>query len=368
MGTDLMGLIDQLRSTLGKMEVALGAIADAIVWTDKDCHIQWCNAAFDRLVNCEHILVLGEKLNHLLPLWQAGQAVACSAYPDARILAGRYEGGEYELQRGGCALALEISGSCVEMANGERSAVLVIRDMTPARRLEAERRRLENELISLVSHELRTPLTSLLGALDLLGTGQLGSLTPRGRQVLAIAVTNTERLARLVNDILDLERLQANQFTIQKVRCSAARLLVQAAEALQAQAEQNEIALVVESCEAEVLADPDRILQALINLLNNAIKFSPPKGTIRLAAHVQSDHLQIQVQDQGRGIPAEKLRLIFERFQQVDASDSRQKGGSGLGLAICRDIVERHGGRIWVESVPGAGSTFYLTLPLLHYG
>jgi PAS domain S-box-containing protein len=266
-----------------------------------------------------------------------------------------------------------------------------------------ERKRLENELISLVSHELRTPMTSLLGALDLLGSGQLGTLTPQGQQVLTIATNNTERLTRLINDILDLERMKSGKLTLQKVRCNAADLLTQAVEAMQAMAQKAQITLVTEPQSIELLADPDRIVQTLTNLLSNAIKFSQPGSTVWLCAQIKTgeggemgrgqgrqggqesefadishsqqtsplsllspSHLLIAVKDQGRGIPADKLLIIFDRFQQVDTSDSRQKGGTGLGLAICRDIVEQHGGKIWVESILGQGSTFYFTLPLPH--
>lgn len=250
-----------------------------------------------------------------------------------------------------------LSAELIELS-GKQCVLKTFNDIT-------ERRRLENEFISLVSHELRTPLTSLMGALDLLGAGQLGTLNARGQQVLNIAITNTERLIRLVNDILDLERIKSGNLTIQKVKYNAANLLIESAEVMQPMAERSQIKLVIEPITAEVLVDPDRILQTLTNLLSNAIKFSESGTTIWLRGEIQPDYLQITVQDQGRGIPANKLQTIFERFQQVDASDARKKGGTGLGLAICRNIIELHGGNIWAESVLGQGSTFYITLPLV---
>ena len=242
--------------------------------------------------------------------------------------------------------------------SGVQCTLNIINDIT-------ERKRLENEFISLVSHELRTPMNSMIGALDLLSTGQLGTLTDRGRQVLDIAIANTERLIRLVNDILDLERMKSGKISIQKVKCNAADLLIQAAEAMEPMAEQSQIALRCEPLSTDLWADPDRLLQTLTNLLSNAIKFSEAGQTIWLRAHLHPDRIQIQVQDQGRGIPADQLQRIFEPFQQVDASDSRKKDGTGLGLSICRNIVEQHGGRIWAESTLGQGSTFNITLPLL---
>lgn len=229
-----------------------------------------------------------------------------------------------------------------------------------------ERKRLENELISLVSHELRTPMASLLGALELLSLEQFGHLTSKGQQVLNIATTNTKRLTRLVNDILDLERMRSGKVTLQKVKCNIAELLIQAAGAMQAMADGADVSLLTYAPTLELLIDPDRILQALTNLLNNAIKFSELRGKIWLTATQLGEHsVLIAIRDQGRGIPQDKLHVIFDRFTQVDASDSRSKGGTGLGLAICRNIIEQHDGKIWAESILGRGSTFYIVLPLL---
>ncbi len=239
-----------------------------------------------------------------------------------------------------------------------------------------ERRRLENEFISLVSHELRTPLTSLMGGLDLLASGQLGILTPPGEKLLTIAISNTERLIRLVNNILDLERMKSGKILMQKIPCNIADLLRQTQEEMQALVDQSQLKIIVNSLSCLIEVDPDRILQTLTNLLSNAIKFSQPGQRILMSAElidspvrfpnlmIQYPCVCIQVKDQGRGIPTDKLHKIFERFEQVDASDSRTKGGTGLGLAICRNIVEQHQGKIWAESVLGQGSTFFVVLPL----
>ena len=231
-----------------------------------------------------------------------------------------------------------------------------------------ERKRLENEFISLVSHELRTPMTSTIGALDLLNSGQLGTLSDRGKQILQVAIRNSERLIRLVNDILDLERMKSGKIAIDSIQCNFYPLLVQATETMQGMATKAEVKLTLEPCEniSQVVLnlDSDRILQTLTNLLSNAIKFTEPGGTVKLTTMVRDRYCRIVVRDTGRGIPADKLESIFERFQQVDASDSRRKGGTGLGLAICRHIVQRHQGEIWVESELGKGSAFYIQLPL----
>lgn len=260
------------------------------------------------------------------------------------------------LTKSGTIKTILLSVEIIELA-GKQCTLSIMNDIT-------ERKRLENEFISLVSHELRTPMTSMMGALDILSSGKLGTLTEQGQQVLSIATNNTERLIRLVNDILDLERMKSGKITMQPTHCDLNLLLIQARETMQAMADRADVQLELESCSVEVFVDPDRILQTLTNLLSNAIKFSDAKGKIWLRTKVINHFCQIEVQDQGRGIPTDKLQTIFERFQQVDASDSRKKGGTGLGLTICRHIIEHHGGKIWVESNFGQGSTFYLTLPL----
>jgi PAS domain S-box-containing protein len=241
--------------------------------------------------------------------------------------------------------------------DGTAYALLIANDIT-------ERKRLENEFISLVSHELRTPLTSMMGSLDLLSSGQLGSLTEQGQHVLNIGIKNAERLIRLINDILDLERIRSGKITMNLRSCNLADLMTQATEEMHSMANGSNIQLITEPLSLFLTVDPDRIVQTLTNLLSNAIKFSRPDSQVRMQAHSTISSLCISVRDQGRGIPAHQIQTIFERFQQVDASDARQKGGTGLGLAICRNIVEQHGGRIWVESIVNQGSTFYIELPL----
>jgi two-component system, OmpR family, sensor histidine kinase VicK len=253
--------------------------------------------------------------------------------------------------------------------------------------------RMKDEFISVVSHELRTPLTSLHSALKILATGRLGTLSSDGQQLLAIADENTERLVRLVNSVLDLQRIESGAVTMEKQACNAADLMVQAVEAMQPMAQQHGITLVNQPIEVRLWVDADYIVQALTNLISNAIKFSaagshvwltvvsqpqptppPPLGrkltkskpskarTVKSPAAAPMEVL-FQVRDEGQGIPECKLESIFERFQQVDSSDSRKKGGTGLGLTICRKIIDRHEGRIWVDSTLGVGSTFSFILP-----
>ncbi|EKV00227.1 PAS domain S-box [Leptolyngbya sp. PCC 7375] len=222
---------------------------------------------------------------------------------------------------------------------------------------------LKNEFVSVVSHELRTPLTSIHGALKLLTTGQLGQLQPQGQELLEIALSNTERLTRLINDVLDLERIESGRIKMIKVQCQVAEVLQKAAQAMMPMAQTHGVTVQVLPSDTYIYADPDHIEQTLTNLLSNAIKYSPRGETVVLKAVDHPQQVVFKVVDHGRGIPENKLETIFERFQQVDASDTRKHGGTGLGLAICREIVQHHKGRIWVTSVHGEGSTFCFSLP-----
>jgi signal transduction histidine kinase len=238
--------------------------------------------------------------------------------------------------------------------------VVAFADVSERRRLD----RMKDEFISTVSHELRTPLTSLRAALGLIAGGVLEKRPEKLAQMLDVAIGNCDRLVRLVNDILDFERIGSGRLPLHREKANAVDLLRRAADLQQTAASHSNITFRIDAQPVDVMVDIDRTLQTLTNLMSNAIKFSHHGEEIRLSAAATSDsEVTFEVEDHGRGIPPEKLEIIFERFQQVDASDSRAMGGTGLGLAICRAIVEQHGGKIQVHSTLGKGSTFGFTMP-----
>jgi PAS domain S-box-containing protein len=239
------------------------------------------------------------------------------------------------------------------------SVFSLVLDVTHRHQIE----RMKDEFIAIVSHELRTPLTSIYGSLKMLDSGLLNQQPDKEKRLLTIAVESTDRLMRLVNDILDIERIESGTVQMVKSVWNVSELMTKAVDAIEPIADKAGIRLSVSDTGGQVWVDCDRMIQTFTNLLGNAIKFSERNSTIWFTARKQAGQMLFQVRDCGRGIPADKLGIIFERFQQVDASDARSGEGTGLGLAICRSIIQQHGGQIWVESVLGEGSTFSLILP-----
>jgi signal transduction histidine kinase/DNA-binding response OmpR family regulator len=225
----------------------------------------------------------------------------------------------------------------------------------------------KDEFISTVSHELRTPLTSIRGALGLLSAGMMGNVDAKAQNLLRIASSNTERLIRLINDILDLERMESGRAPLKLRRCSILELAREAIETMTPMADGAGIHLEL-TCNAPrdsiyFDADSDRILQVLTNLLSNAIKFSQEGAKVGVQIDSDLNSVLLKVVDHGRGIPADKLDTVFDRFQQVESSDASKKGGTGLGLAICRSIIQQHGGAIWAQAnQSGPGTTLWMQL------
>jgi signal transduction histidine kinase len=247
-----------------------------------------------------------------------------------------------------------------------RGVLRAVRYAIERKRLE----RLKDEFVSTVSHELRTPLTSISGSLGLLMGKAAGNLPRPMARLLSIAHTNCQRLVRLVNDILDIEKMEAGRLVFNFSRVEVRKLVAQAIEANRGFAEGYGVRIRLEATRAatEVRADPDRLAQVITNLLSNAIKFSPADTEVTVTVERESDKVRLTVRDQGAGIPADFRPLIFEKFAQADARDARQKGGTGLGLSIVKQIVDRLGGEVGFTDAIGGGSVFYVQLPSWDHG
>jgi PAS domain S-box-containing protein len=375
---EAMAAIETVASSLGQMlarsreqgraedlyrqqEILLNSVADGICGVDRHGLVSFANPAAARLLGAEAIGLTGKPVHELLH----GAAPAgrqCGEDCALELAARRHEAsaGEDTIFRAdGTAFPAEYFLTPIQDQGRFSGSVLSFRDISQRYALD----RLKDEFISTVSHELRTPLTSIRGALGLLSSGMLGKVSDKVANLLRIALTNSDRLVRLINDILDLERIQSGRKPLAFRPVQLAEIVRQAIDGMGPVADAAGVRLIHDTTQVEVAADPDRLLQVLTNLLSNAVKFSPPNSTVSVMMQPGASGVTVSVIDHGRGIPADKLEAIFGRFQQVDASDSRQKGGSGLGLAICRTIVLQHSGRIWAERNPVRGSTFRVYLP-----
>jgi PAS domain S-box-containing protein len=226
-----------------------------------------------------------------------------------------------------------------------------------------EIQRMRNAFVGMVSHELKTPLTSVRGYLTLLELGAFGELPMDALDGAQRAEKNVLRLITLINDLLDLEKMESGNLKVTTTRISLQPVLEQSLDAVRLFAQEREVAIEMPGEDMSIDADADRLVQVLINLLSNAVKFSPKGQKVTVEINELAAAIEFKVIDRGRGVPARYKESIFERFEQVEIADAKQKGGTGLGLAVSKAIVEQHGGVIGVDSEEGKGSTFWFRLP-----
>ena len=278
--------------------------------------------------------------------------------PDLRAARGRAA----ELQarrRNGETFTCELSLFEFDAADDQRHFAANLIDVSERHVVE----RMKRDFISTVSHELRTPLTSIRGSLGLLASGVLGELPPDARPVIDVAERNSVRLIALINDILDIDRLESGRMKMELRPTPLLRVLERSIESISAAAVQEGVRIELHCNGARVLGDEERLMQVTINLLSNAVKYSSRGGTVTVSASVEGESVEVRVEDRGCGIAAELQSKLFCRFERADSSDARTKPGTGLGLAICKAIVEQHGGSIGMASREGMGSTFWFRVP-----
>jgi len=338
----------------------LQAAPDAMVVVNHGGEIVLANLQAEKEFGYAQDELLGQNMKNIIP----------EGFSE-RLLAGglRSEEGALTLQ---IAAGIELTGlrkdrsefpveimlSPLESAEG----ILVIRDISVRRQTE----RLKDEFVATVSHELRTPLTSISGSLGLLAGQWASKLPESAARLLTIAHTNSQRLARLLNDILDIEKLESGRVVFSLSKVAVRSLAEHAIDDNRGFAESYGVSVQLDSAsvELDVNADPDRLAQVITNLLSNAIKFSPSGGEVTIAVEKSGDDVRITVRDHGTGVPDEFKPHIFEKFAQADATNTRRKGGTGLGLSIAKQIVERLGGTIGFDDAPGGGAIFFVELPV----
>lgn len=353
---------DQL---LAEQTAVLDAAGEAMVVLSPDRTLRLANRRFGEVFGVSPKEVEGR------PFEEVGPHIA-RAFGDAPEMVERLAGavGDVEQRLSEMlqqvwpeARDLSLSSSPVRNVEGEyQGRLYAFRDVTHEREMD----RLKNEFVSLVSHELRTPLTSIKGYVDLLMEEETGTLDDQQREFLEVVKRNADRLVALINDLLDLSRIEAGRLEVQRVPVRVQEVIKQVGNSLRPQldAKHQRLELELERALPAVLGDSDRLTQILTNLLSNAAKYTPSGGRITVMARCARPLVEVAVRDTGIGMTPEEQAQVFTKFFRSRNKAAQAAGGTGLGLAITRQLVELHGGTMSFESEPGQGSTFRFTLPV----
>lgn len=341
--------------------LAVEACPTGMMMFDRNGRIVIVNSEVEHLFGYRRDELINRPVEMLVPAnLQTGHAKLPSIFtkrPQSR----RMEKGRelVGLRKDGSEFPVEVELNSIHIREG-LLIMAVIADISERKRIE----RLKDDFVSTVSHELRTPLTSIAASLALLAGGKVGELPASAQRLVAIAHNNSQRLVRLVNDILEIEKIESGKVTFRFQSVSAREIVEQVMEANRAYADQLGIRMRLESAvRGEVWADSDRLAQVVTNLLSNAIKFSPRGKDVVLAVDERPEWVRITVLDHGPGIPEEFKPRVFGKFAQADVEGQARKGGTGLGLSIAQQIVNRLGGEVGFESAVGIGTLFFIDLP-----
>jgi len=354
-------MILRIRAEADRRKAIFDSAMDAIVTINPSGGIETVNRAAGEMFGYAPDTLLGRDISVLVPLAPDGEGLFLDRLRSQQTIRDRSVCELEGRRNDGTTIPLDINLGEMPQPDGVR-IVAVMRDCTERRRAEQAK----DEFISTVSHELRTPLTSIAGSLGLLNAGAAGAMPDRATRLVSIAESNSRRLVRLINELLDIEKIQAGKLVLDLHNLDLTELVQRAVEGVSGLTEEFKISFAFDADPQPipVSGDADRLVQVVTNLLSNAAKFSPRDGRVEVTVAKVDGRARIAVRDHGPGIPVEFRDRIFGKFAQADSSDTRQKGGTGLGLAISREIVERHGGRIWFDSTPGEGATFFVELPI----
>jgi PAS domain S-box-containing protein len=336
--------------------------SDGILVLNPDGQVEAINGAAERMFGRPRESIAGTHVQDIMPLVEEGEVPFLTRLETSHGVLGSAEVREIVARHtDGSDAPADVTVRPMHMADGLYIGVYA-RDISDRKRVE----QLKDEFVSTVSHELRTPLTSIAGSLGLL-VGGMGAALPEGpARLIAIAHSNCQRLIRLINDMLDVEKIESGKMKFEMAPITVSEAAARSIDAVRGYAEQLgvELRLNVEDEDLVVRGDLDRLVQVGANLISNAAKFSRTGEAVEVSVRRRGNLARFSVRDHGPGIPEEFRGRIFSKFAQADSSDTRQKGGTGLGLVIAKEIVDRHGGRLWFESEPAEGACFHADLPL----
>jgi PAS domain S-box-containing protein len=366
---DNLNLYDEVKEGKDYIENLVESAGDAIVSTDLAHRILTWNAGAEAVFGYRKEDAIGRSLALLLPPGSDGELDDIRRrVEEIGVLR------NLELQRrrkDGARIEVAAAVSPIRDGSGRVTGLLhLAKDVTDKKRYEERLKQLDamkSEFVSSVSHELRTPLTAIKGSVDNMLDGLTGALNEKQGRYLTRIKSNTDRLSRLINDLLDLSAIEAGKIDLKRSRVGLAPLARDVAETLRPVAADKSIHLEVSAADATVTAwaDRDKVIQVFMNLIGNALKFTPAEGKVTVAVERDGEGwAKVSINDTGPGIPTEEAQKIFDRFYQVAAAGRQKARGTGLGLSISKSLVEMHGGKIWMESQPGHGSTFSFTLPV----
>lgn len=350
------------------LEVILNSMRGGVLAFDENHHLRLYNRVSEDLFNnLEHFKYVATNWEKAIPLLKPDSKVPFSSedYPLTRIFNGeKVKAVEVlAIDNYGKECVLSIDGQKLKSPDGDDlGAVMIYQDITERKHID----QMKNEFISTVSHELRTPLTSIRGSLGLIMGGAMGTVPQEMSTLLEIACNNSERLVRLINDILDTEKIESGKMVFHYNRADLSKIIEQAVISNKSYADKYKVTYKINNIipGLQVMLDSDRIRQVIDNLLSNAAKFSKPDGVVSINMERKGNTVQVSISDTGAGIPKEFQGKLFSKFYQADSSDNREKGGTGLGLSICKAIIESHKGKIGFTSEVNKGTTFFFELPL----
>ena len=359
--------MEDLTASEEQNRLLLNSAGEGIYGLDLDGKTTFVNPAACKMLGYEAEELLGQPMHALVHHSYADgspypreECPMYAAFKDGQV---QRVDNEVLWRKDNTSFPIEYTSTPLEKNGLRVGAVVIFNDVSERKKID----KMKEEFISTVNHELRTPLTSIKGALGLINSGTLGEFPEKSRDMLNVAYENSERLALIINDLLDLSKLNSLEHTFSLETINIYDLIEETIESIRADADKYRINLSWKAFDDDdiyIEGDRHRLIQVLSNLISNAIKYSPEAADVVIASHHNSSDVCISIIDTGPGVPLAFQDRIFDKFTQADSSDTRRRGGTGLGLAIAKLIVEKHNGKIGFHSIPGQGATFYFSLPL----